>query len=141
MSEFSLTVSQPLKASRSKVWDALTNPAVIKKYMFDTDTQSTWKVGGPITFTGIWEGKPYVDKGTILQIEKEKILKYNYWSSFSGTEDVTSNYANIVYRLEEQPGHILLTITHDGIKSDEARKHSEKNWKMVLNTIKELLEK
>jgi len=141
MSEFLLTVDQPIKASRSKVWDALTNPAMIKKYMFGTDTESTWKVGGPITFTGTWEGNPYVDKGTILQIEKEKILKYNYWSSFSGTEDIPSNYANIVYQLEEQPNHVLLTITQDGIKSEEAREHSEKNWKMILNTIKELLEK
>ena len=141
MSEFLLTVDQPIKASRSKIWDALTNPVMIKKYMFGTDTESNWKVGGPITFTGTWEGKPYVDKGTILQIEKEKILKYNYWSSFSGTEDIPSNYANIVYQLEEQPGHVLLTITQDGIKSEEAREHSEKNWKMILNTIKELLEK
>lgn len=113
---------------------------MIKKYMFGTDIQTTWREGESISFTGIWEGKPYLDKGTILHFEKEKSLKYNYWSSFSGTRDDPSNYANIIYQLEEQPDHVLLTIIQDGIKSEEAKEHSEKNWKMMLNTMRELLE-
>lgn len=136
-----LEVSTLINASKSVVWKALTDPEQIKKYLFGTETISDWKIGSPITFSGVWEGKPYNDKGTILQIEKEKILKYNYWSSFSGTEDVPANYANITYSLKEKDGQTMFTILQDGIKTKEARDHSEQNWRMVMNSLKELLEK
>ena len=136
-----LEVSTLINASKSVVWKALTDPEQIKKYLFGTETISDWKIGSPITFSGVWEGKPYIDKGTILQIEKEKILKYNYWSSFSGTEDVPANYANITYSLEEMDGQTMFTILQDSIKTKEARDHSEQNWRMVMNSLKELLEK
>ena len=88
----------------------------------------------------MWEGKPYQDKGTILQIEKEKILKYNYWSSFAGTEDKPDNYANIIYRLEEANGHTVFHISQDGLPTQEALDHSKHNWQTVMNGLKELLE-
>ena len=130
-----------IKATKATVWKALTDPEQIKKYLFGTETVSDWKVGSPITFSGVWEGKPYMDKGMILQIEKEKVLKYSYWSSFSGTEDKPENYANIIYALEEKNGETIFSILQDGIKTEEARSHSEQNWKMVMNNLKELLEK
>jgi uncharacterized protein YndB with AHSA1/START domain len=136
-----LEVKIAIKASKAAVWKALTDPEQIKKYFFGTETVSDWKVGSPITFSGVWEGKPYMDKGTILQIEKEKILKYNYWSSFSGTEDKPENYANIIYTLNEKNGETTITIFQGGIKTKEALDHSEQNWQMILKSLKELLEK
>ncbi len=136
-----LNISVTIHASKSKVWNALIDPEQIKKYLFGTETKSDWKAGSPITFSGVWEGKSYIDKGTILEIEKEKLLKYNYWSSFSGTEDKPENYANVTYALEDHHGITIFHLTQDGIKTKEAQDHSELNWKMVLNSLKDLLEK
>ena len=135
-----LNTSISINAPKSKVWMALIDPEQVKKYFFGTILKSDWKVGSAITFSGEWEGTPYMDKGTILEIEMEKILKYNYWSSFSGTEDKPENYANIGYYLEEKNGETVFSISQDGIKTKEACDHSEQNWKMVLNNLKELLE-
>lgn len=135
-----LNTSISINAPKSKVWMALIDPEQVKKYFFGTILKSNWKVGSAITFSGEWEGKPYMDKGTILEIEMEKILKYNYWSSFSGTEDKPENYATIVYSLEEKNGETVVSILQDGIKTKEARDHSEETWKMVMNNLKELLE-
>ncbi|MBC7885478.1 MAG: SRPBCC domain-containing protein [Saprospiraceae bacterium] len=41
-----------IKASVAKVWDALTNPEVVKQYFFGTDLVTDWKVGSPIIFQG-----------------------------------------------------------------------------------------
>ncbi len=141
MTNIICTASIEINAPKSKVWDALINPVQIKKYLFGTDAISDWKVGSPIKFTGVWEGKPYEDKGTILQIDKEKTLRYNYWSNFSGQEDKPENYQVVTYNLTEGNGKTKFTLTQDNCKSEEAREHSEKNWAMVLNTIKELVEK
>jgi uncharacterized protein YndB with AHSA1/START domain len=136
-----LTLNTSINAPKSKVWMALIDPEQVKKYFFGTVLKSDWKVGSAITFSGEWEGKPYLDKGIILQIEKEKILKYNYWSSFSGTEDKPENYATIIYSLEEKDGQTTIFISQDSIKSKEALDHSEQNWQMIMKSLKELLEK
>ncbi len=137
---FNLRKSIQLNAPVSKVWDALTKPELIKQYFFGTEVSSDWKKGSPIFYRGVWEGKPYEDKGHILDIEKEKFIRYNYWSSFSGTEDILANYANISYELSENNGTTILTILQDGHKDQVALDHSNKNWGMVLDGLKKLLE-
>jgi uncharacterized protein YndB with AHSA1/START domain len=141
METLTLKLSFLIDAPAQKVWTALTDPEMVKRYFFGTNLQTTWVVGDPITFSGEWEGKPYTDKGTISRIDKEKLIAYNYWSSFSGKEDRPENYANITYQLEQEGNHTKLTILQDSIASKEALEHSEQNWKMVVNSMKDLIEK
>lgn len=134
-------VSVTINADIAKVWDALVNPAMIKQYLFGTNAISDWKVGSTITYKGGWEGKEYEDHGKILQIEPEKILKTTYWSSMSGTKDTPENYVTITYSVARVGNGTLLTIIQDNSKTEEAKEHSGSNWKMVLTTLKVLLEK
>ena len=129
-----------IQASTSRVWDALTNPAIIKQYLFGTETVSGWRVGDPIIFKGTWEGKPYEDKGVIQSFEKEKELGYTYWSSFSNITDVPENYMNIRFVLTRKNNMTTLALTQDNCRNEEARKHSEQNWKSVLEKMKNILE-
>lgn len=131
------TISAPV----SRVWDALTNPEVIKQYFFGTQAISDWKVGSPLHFKGEWEGKEYLDKGIILKNEPEKLFQYTYLSSFSSLPDDPENYANISYELGEDNGKTTLTVKQENIENEEVREHSEKNWAHVLQNLKNLLEK
>ena len=57
-------------ASKSAVWDLLTNPQKTKQYMFGCEVLSSWEVGAPIIWKGLTEAGAeiiYV-KGEILQI-------------------------------------------------------------------------
>ena len=130
-----------IKAPASKVWEALTTPEWIKKYLFGTQTISDWKVGSPIIFTGTWEGKEYQDKGTILKFEMEKVFQYNYWSSFSSLPDLPENYAVLTFELSPHGNTTELLLTQDNIANETALEHSSKNWDGVLGGMKELLEK
>jgi uncharacterized protein YndB with AHSA1/START domain len=133
-------VSVQINASAAEVWEALTNPEIIKKYFFNTNTHTDWKVGNPVKFTGEWEGKTYEDKGTVLANEHERMLQYSYWSSMSGIEEKPENYATITYRLKEDGGKTTLEITQENIPDEKMREHSEENWNMVLGNLKKLLE-
>ncbi|WP_295719493.1 SRPBCC family protein [Mucilaginibacter sp.] len=128
------------KAPAAKVWQGLTDPAMVKEYFFGTNLESSWKVGEPITFSGEWDGNKYQDKGTILDIDPGKFVKYSYWSSMGGTEDKPENYANITYSLAENDGETKLTITQDNVKNQEAKEHSEQNWKGVFEELRKLIE-
>ena len=137
---FTADVSVVINADASKVWDALTNPALVKQYLFGTNVKSDWKVGSPITYTGVWEGKEYEDKGIIKAIEPGKYLSTTYWSSFSGTPDAPENYQDVSYTLEAEGNGTKLTVHQGNIQSAEKRDHSAQNWRMVLDAMKKLLE-
>jgi uncharacterized protein YndB with AHSA1/START domain len=130
-----------INAPATKVWEALINPEMIKQYLFGTEAKSDWKVGSPITYTGVWEGKTYEDKGTILEFVPEKLLVSTYWSSMSGTPDAPENYQKVSYELSGDDKITTLTITQENAKDQNSADHSGENWKMVLSKLKEVAEK
>src|SRR4030095_14678042 len=134
-------VSININASIAEVWDALTNPKIIKEYFFGTNTITDWKVGKPIRFTGEWEGKTYEDKGTVLEFERNKLVKYSYWSSMSGIEDKPENYVIVTYKLDGMDGRVNLTVTQQNIPDEKTKEHSVENWKKVLDGLKNVVEK
>ena len=134
-------ISVVINASAAKVWDALINPQIIKQYLFGTNAISDWKVGSKIVYKGVWQGKAYEDKGVILRMEPQKVLETNYWSGFSGLPDVPQNYQKVTYRLSKEKKGTKLTITQGNIATEESKAHSEKNWEMVLQALKNLLER
>lgn len=136
VSKSSITINAPV----NKVWQALTDPAMIKEYLFGTTTTSDWKKGSAITYEGEWEGKKYKDKGTIIDIITEKILHTTYWSSMGGKEDKPENYNNVIYEVAPYNGQTIVTISQDNIDSDEQLTHINENWTMVLTSMKKLLE-
>ena len=138
--KFTANVTIHITAPASKVWDALTKPELIKQYLFGTQVTTDWEVGGPITYEGVWEGKPYKDKGKILQVEQEKLLVSTFWSALAGLPDLPENYQTVRYELSAEKGGTKLTLTQDNNKTQEDASHSEQNWKMVLEGLKKLLE-
>ena len=129
-----------IDAPAMTVWEALTTPAIIKKYFFGTEAISDWRPGSPITFKGEYKGKTYEDKGHILEVIPHKILRYNYWSSMSGIEDKPENYVPITFALVEFNEKTTVTVTQQNIPDEKMKTHSEENWKKVLNNLRNLLE-
>ena len=129
-----------IKASADKVWNALTNPEMIKKYMFGTTVVSDWKEGSKIVWKGEWEGKSYEDKGKILQIEDQKKLQYSHYSPLSGLHDNPENYHIVTIDLARKDNETMVTLTQDNNPDEKTKDHSEKNWKMMLASLKKLLE-
>jgi uncharacterized protein YndB with AHSA1/START domain len=140
MKRFVSDITLHLDADINAVWKGLTDPALIKQYFFGTDAESDWKKGSSVRFRGEWEGKPYEDKGTVLESDPPRLLKYNYWSSFSGKADVPENYANVTYQLRNDGNGTELTVTQDSLESAEAKTHTEENWKSILGGMKKLVE-
>jgi uncharacterized protein YndB with AHSA1/START domain len=134
-------VSINIHASISNVWEALTKTEIIKQYFFGTNTITDWKVGSPIKFKGEWEGKSYEDKGTILEMKKNKLIKYSYWSSMSGIEDKPENYVIVTYQLSGDNENVSLTVLQENIPDEKTKAHSEENWNKVLQGLKKVVEK
>ena len=130
-----------IDAPKAEVWDALTNPQKVKEYMHGTNMSTDWKVGGPITWRGEWNGRSYVDKGIVLEVEPQRLLKNTHWSPMGGSEDKPENYHTVTYELAEDGGKTTLTLTQDNNATrEEADKMAEANWGPMLQGLKETAE-
>jgi uncharacterized protein YndB with AHSA1/START domain len=129
-----------INTSADKVWNALIDPEMIRKYMFGANVNSEWKEGGKITWKGDWEGKQYEDKGKVLIMEPKKKLQYSHFSPLSGVADVPENYHIVTIDLKEEDGKTSVNLTQDNNADEKTKEHSEKNWKMMLASLKKLLE-
>jgi uncharacterized protein YndB with AHSA1/START domain len=123
-----------------KVWNALISPELIKKWLMGTNVTTDWKEGSPIIYSGEHEGKQYHDKGIIKKFEVAKLLQTTYWSSLRGKDDKPENYNLVTYYLREEGDHTRLILVQDNIDTIEEKAHSTKNWEMVLQKLKELVE-
>ena len=129
-----------IHAPASKVWDALTKPELVKKYMMGADVKSDWKVGSPLTYTGQYNGKPFEEKGVIQKIEPKKLLEATHFSTTSGKEDKPENYALVSWKLDEVDGDTVVTVSQSNIPSEKGVEGSKANWTTVLNGLKKTVE-
>lgn len=137
-----------IKASAAHVWNALTNPAETKKYMFGCEALSTWKVGSPLLWQAPYEGKDVVFvKGFIVSINPNVLLAYTTFDPNSTMEDVPENYLTVTYHLKETNGATTLTVTqgdYTNVAEGERRYQESYNggegWHPILVEIKKLVE-
>jgi uncharacterized protein YndB with AHSA1/START domain len=129
-----------IRCDIGEVWDALINANTIKKYMFGTTVKTDWKEGSKITWRGEWKGKSYEDKGEILEVVPQSKLRYSHYSPLTGLEDIPQNYHIVTIHLYDNGDQTMISLTQDNNSTEESRDHSEKNWSMMLTSLKKLLE-
>jgi uncharacterized protein YndB with AHSA1/START domain len=137
---FNKTVN--INAPTSKVWETLTNPELMKKWMFDTEINimTDWKVGSPIVIRGNMDGKNFENNGTVLQFEIEKILQYTHLSSLSRLPDKPENYSVLEFRLAPMESQTALTLTLSNFPTESIYKHLAFYWNVTLEVLKRMLE-
>jgi uncharacterized protein YndB with AHSA1/START domain len=140
MTDLSLTSSITIDAPIEEVWRAVTTPALIKQWFFGVDTETDWNVGSPLVHRGEYRGKPYEDKGEILQFDPPKQLVHTHWSDLSGKPDSPEHYQEVSWALAQRNGATELTITERNLPSEEAKAVSEESWRAVLENLKNVLE-
>ena len=123
----------------SRVWQAITNPSIVKQWFFGTTVESSWKVGEPIIFRGEQNGRTYEDKGIIKQIQPGTLLEYTHLSSRTGQDDTPENYEIIRFEFTETEGYISMHIHEENLSSIEARDTSIEIQKTILVNLKQKL--
>jgi uncharacterized protein YndB with AHSA1/START domain len=149
-------MSQPLivknsitiHAPAAKVWNALTNPAETKKYMFGCEALSDWKESSPLIWKGNFNGVELVAvKGTILKIRPGSYLEYTVIDPNNPKiPDLPENYLTVTCELVEQDGITTLTTTQGDYNTvaegADRYKHTVDGggWEPILQAIKAQVE-
>jgi uncharacterized protein YndB with AHSA1/START domain len=129
-----------ISASPRQVWDALTDPAAIARFMFGAQVDTDWEEGSPITWTGEFNGKPFQDKGEIVEVVPESRLRMTHFSPLSGDEDVPESYHTLDYRLADAGDRTRVTLDQDGNDSEEQAAQFAANWQTTLDQLKDYVE-
>ena len=134
-----VTASADVSASPSQVWQALTDPDLIKQYFFGTQVESTFEPGSPITWSGEYDGHSYQDHGEVLEAVPEERLVVTHFSPTSGQEDVPENYHRISYRLEAYGDVTRLSLEQDNTPMG-SEEDFRRNWQTMLDNLKQVVE-
>lgn len=131
-----------VNTSKDHVWKALTEPEQTKKYMFNAEVYSDWKVGSPIKWKGEYEGYVSAEQGIILQCEWQKCLKYTSFDPNFGLEDIPENHLHISYELIDKGQQTEVLINVINFNGDSKRTEGiAKHWdSLVLPKFKKLFQ-
>lgn len=140
MSDHVATASTVVEAPKEEVWEALTDPDLISRYMFGTEVSTDWEVGSPITWKGEWDGRSYQDKGTILELKPRRLLRYSHFSPLSGMADSPENYHIVTIEIAGDGSTTTVHLSQDNNETTEAREHSAANWQTMLDGLKDVVE-
>ena len=130
-----------IDAPADRVWKVITDPAAVKEFMFGADLETDWTEGSPIAWRGEWEGKPYEDKGEILEVDPGRKLVHTHFSPLGGQEDNPENYHTLTWTLEDQGSATTLTLSQDNNANEDAAEHSKGMWDMLVADVKKIAER
>lgn len=147
MSEPTAQVATSIRATPAQVWQGLTDPDLIRRYFMGATVTTDWEVGSPITFTGEWNGQRFEDRGEILAVVEDEVLRYSHWSPMSGTPDVPDSYHVVDIELKSDGAHSTRVVLTQSNLSGEvtdadvaARSDYEDNWATVLDGLRRVVE-
>src|SRR5688572_25006797 len=133
-------VSTVIDAPKEQVWEALTDPDSISRYMFGAKVTTDWNEGSPITWEGEWDGRPYQDKGTVREVRPPQVLEYSHFSPLIGLPDVPENYHTVRIEVVEDGPETTVTLIQDNNETEETKDYSEGNWQTMLDGLKKVVE-
>lgn len=135
------TASTHISASPKQVWHALTDPEAVAAYMFGARVETDWQEGSPISWRGEWEGKPYEDRGEVVEARPGSRLVVTHFSPLSGAEDRPESYHRVTYELRSEGDGTVLSLSQDGNGSAEEAEQARETWSTMLGLLKEYVER
>jgi len=129
-----------VEAPPARVWAVLTDLAQLKKLWFGADVTTDWRPGSPITWTGVWDGDPYEDRGEVLEVQAPRLLRFTHFSPRSGQPDRPESYHTLTFTLTGRGAGTHVRLTQDNNPDESAVQHSQGMWETLVSGLKEIAE-
>ena len=127
-----------IRVTAEKLWTALTNSQIVRKYWFDAAIECDWKKGSPWKML-LPDGR-VADMGEILEIEppRRMVIRWqNEWKPEFKAEGPT----RCAIEIEPVDRAMKLTIIHEMDRPESALiKVVSRAWPITISNLKSLLE-
>jgi hypothetical protein len=131
-----VTINAPI----AKIWEALTQPELVKKWQFGSDLLTDWKVGSEIRFKNDVEGQILEQWGRVLEFTPYEIIKYTLFVPAPDLKDSPENYFTMSYVLSQNSDSVHLLINQEDNRPGSVQDEPNGEENEELNALKALLE-
>jgi uncharacterized protein YndB with AHSA1/START domain/DNA-binding transcriptional ArsR family regulator len=126
-----------IRTTPEKLWQALTDGAITRKYFFGETIESDWKRGSDWHSTGP-NGSRDVE-GTVIESDPPKRLVLTWRVLYD--KDLSNELSRVTYLIENRGEVCRLTVTHELSEAPKTAQHvGQDGWQLVLSGLKTLLE-
>jgi uncharacterized protein YndB with AHSA1/START domain len=126
-----------IKTTPERLWEAIVNPEMRRKYNFGVGVQSDWTRGSRYKAVSL-AGPAPICEGENLAVDPPRRLVQSFRALWS--EDVKREATSrVTWEIEPVGDSCRLTVTHDQLR-DEANPELYGGWMMILSGLKTLLE-
>ena len=126
-----------IETTPEKLWEALTSSDFTRRYWFDTELRSDWKVGSPLAL--VMKGVT-TDRGEILEADRPQRLSYSF-RHVQNAELSKEPPSRVVFDLEQHGDLVKLTLTHENFaEGSELLDGISRGWPAIMSSLKSLLE-
>lgn len=124
-----------------KVWNALTQPDLVKQWQYGSDLITDWIVGNEIRFRNEWEDQVFEQWGTVLEVIPNQKIKYSlFFPRPEELEDKPENYFIMSYILSEENQKVKLEILQENNRPGAIQEEPQGEENPVLQGLKTLIE-
>ena len=126
-----------IKTTPERLWEAITNPEMRRKYNFGVGVETDWTPGS--RYRGVSPLAPAaILEGENLEVDPPRRLVQSFRALWS--EDVKrEGTSRVTWEIEPVGDSCRLTVTHDQLRED-ANAELYGGWMMILSGLKTLLE-
>jgi len=126
-----------IKTTPERLWEAITNPEMRRKYNFGVGVVTDWTPGSRYQGTSPLAPTPILE-GENLEVDPPRRLVQSFRALWS--EDVKrEGTSRVTWEIEPVGESCRLTVTHDQLRED-ANAELYGGWMMILSGLKTLLE-
>jgi uncharacterized protein YndB with AHSA1/START domain len=99
------------------VWTVLTSPELVRQWQYDSELDTTWRVGDSIRFRAQWQGQNFEQWGTVQEFDAPSRLRYSLFAPRPGLEDRPENYFTMTYDVNEGDDGMTVSFVHEDPRS------------------------
>jgi uncharacterized protein YndB with AHSA1/START domain/DNA-binding transcriptional ArsR family regulator len=124
-----------IKTTPERLWEAITDPGLRRKYNFGASASSDWTPGSRYELAS---GPMKLAEGENLEVDPPRRLVQSFTAVWS--EDVRAEgTSRVTWEIEQVEDSCRLTVTHDRLR-EHAHGELYGGWPMILSGLKTLLE-
>jgi uncharacterized protein YndB with AHSA1/START domain/DNA-binding transcriptional ArsR family regulator len=124
-----------IKATPERLWQAITDTEMRRKYTFGAVVSSDWTPGS--RYQGVGHGTP-IFEGENLEVDPPRRLVQSFRALW-GDDVKSEGTSRVTWEIEPVGDSCRLRVTHDQLRED-ANDQLYGGWPMILSGLKTLLE-
>jgi uncharacterized protein YndB with AHSA1/START domain len=127
-----------IKTTPERLWEAITDFDLRRRYTFGAGAESEWTPGSPYTLASPDGGGPKLAEGENLEVEPPRRLVQSF-NALWGEDVEREGTSRVTWEIEPVGDSCRLTVTHGELR-DGANEQLYGGWPMILSGLKTLLE-